>query len=373
MIVKVTRSQHVRICIQLLDRYRSALRATDIHSVTRGLLPGLLCLLLASGCSDAPGGGGIGGTGKTDLLYGEGIVIGAIDSQGGINGRIYDTAGASITLDGNSGDSTALKTGMSVSARVNHDALKAQSVNYQPLVTGPVQSIDNTSNTITVLDNTIMLSMDTELDNLTTEILSPGMIVEVSGTRSTDDTIVASYLAYQPQSSEFFTVGTVDVVDTDSSSTVLSSVAIDLQDFADNSGITQTELSQILVPGATIRAEIDPASLLDAKKPISARGLRAANSISFESGESLQVSGPVTRVTPDSITVNGLRLTVDEETLGFTLPGDELESFQVRLNENVTVTGITLTDSSPGGANASTAPVSYGSTYAITIILLDRF
>lgn len=360
-----------------------------IQSACRWLL---LCYVfsLSMGCSEPPGGGGIGGTGKNDVLYGEGLIVGAIEPGGEINGRTYDFTNARVTMDGANSDSLALKSGMFVSARVDHEAFVATSVVYQPMVTGPVQWFDSETNTITILGNQITYSTETSFDNLTPDDISAGTVLEISGKRTSSNAIAARYIGLKSMAATeqppYFTVGKVEDVDLDMGQATLSGVVLDLSNLMQSPILTPRRLTDsYLTIGRTIRALIDPALYSTSTSAFSVRGLRTVNTINFGSGESIQISGLATQIADNSIVVDGVRIAIDSETEGFTSTGESLDAFRIIENEWITLSGITLTTSSAANAlstdsdatqvSASTQVSSISDNsaiYAIVVILHDR-
>ncbi len=349
---------------------------STIHVAVRTVITSALLIVGLISCSDSPGGGGIGGTGKTDILIGQGLVSGTIDSAGGINGIIYDTSNATVTVDGNNGDIAALKTGMYVSARVDHDRLVAQSITYQPNVRGPIQSIDADGSTIQVLNNEISISLTTEFDDTSATELAVGSVVEVSGTRTANNQIVADYVAQRIEQSEFFTVGTVAEQSSDPNVAQISGIGIDLSQVIIDSGMTAQQFATtFLTAGTQLRAAFAPAIQASAGEPLVASSLTVLETNEYRPGESIQIAGAAIHIQPNSIVVNGKLITVDAETTGFTLLGEQLDSFTIMENESVVVNGLTLIEGSEinqGDTDSDGDTSASLQIYAISIVFLDR-
>jgi len=180
------------------------------------------CTLMLSAALVACGGGdemfaGIDARGTPVRV---GIVSkGTITGFGSIivNGIRFDTASASIDVDGNAGTQSDLKVGHVVVVRgtMNDDGTDAvaDTVSFDDLVEGPISAIDTAAGTITVLGQLVVIDDDTSFD----EEISPASIdglnvndtVEVSGFLLADGSISATRIERKMAGSEFEVTGHV--------------------------------------------------------------------------------------------------------------------------------------------------------------------
>lgn len=171
----------------------------------------LLILLLAA-CS-----GGISGSGGVPpLVETEGFSVGPIDGFGSVilNGVAFDTSGASFTRDGESATQDDLRIGQVVEVEGDFETGIASSVTYRSEVKGPVTSVlvDSAElglGTLVVLGQTVRVDAQTVLDGTSLELLAPGDLLEVSGPRRSDGSVVATFLQRKDTLAEYKVVGTV--------------------------------------------------------------------------------------------------------------------------------------------------------------------
>jgi len=134
-------------------------------------------------------------------------VTGAIANISGSSIQIGDTnysmSGASITLDGNSGSLDDLRQGMVVTVKgsrpqSSNSALSTSnevtSVDFEDELEGPVTSIDLETSSFVVLGIRIEVNGLSLYEDVTLETLMVGNVVEVSGFRQPDDSILATYV-----------------------------------------------------------------------------------------------------------------------------------------------------------------------------------
>jgi len=136
-----------------------------------------------SGTSDQYAEGGIGGTGISDgSVSGFGSVF--------VNGVEFETTAATILIDGQSSNETALNIGQYVTVEGQFNPPIAERITYVETLKGQVDSI----NPLRVMGQTILIDNDTVFSNLTdVALLAPGDEVEISGPRQSNGDIVAGY------------------------------------------------------------------------------------------------------------------------------------------------------------------------------------
>lgn len=186
------------------------------------LLIGCLTALLVS-CGGGGGGtlaeGGIGGTG---VSYGKAASLGSVT----VNSTKFEFDNNTVfIIDGNSSSSQDdLKVGFVLRVEGDFDTSIASRVEYEETVRGPVENgsvtitnPDNSAATMTVLGQAVRTNSLTVFDNLVLDPLNPsaldGQVVDISGLREADGTIVASYIEAKTLSvNEYRVTGVVDSV-----------------------------------------------------------------------------------------------------------------------------------------------------------------
>ncbi|MEW8347163.1 MAG: DUF5666 domain-containing protein [Candidatus Thiodiazotropha taylori] len=146
---------------------------------------------------------GIGGTGQklADGIGGTGI-IGTITDFGSIwinNLHIHYDESVRIAVNGRSTKSDVFRLGQVVAVMSDpvNDGYRARYIDVVLEAVGPVSAIDLKNNRIHVLNQTVEIRNDTIVvaasgEGVKLESFSPGVLVEVSGLRRQDGTIVAS-------------------------------------------------------------------------------------------------------------------------------------------------------------------------------------
>lgn len=135
------------------------------------------------GTEDDRDGSGIGGTGIRGVITDFGSVI--------VNGLHVDyVADTPIFQDGEVVAAEALELGqvVAIDAFGDQASLSAQSIDIRREVLGPISDIDPAADSITVLDQRVVLAKDVEGD----ADMSPGQMVAVSGLRLPDGRIFAT-------------------------------------------------------------------------------------------------------------------------------------------------------------------------------------
>ncbi|MCH7834123.1 MAG: hypothetical protein IH911_03485 [Proteobacteria bacterium] len=147
------------------------------------------------------------------------VSIGTISGFGSVivNGVRYDTASATITVEGSSATQSDLKVGhvVVVHGTLNSDGItgSATSISFDDLVEGPIGAIDPATGTITVLSQLVIIDADTSFDITISppsiEGLAVGDVVEVSGFFLADGSINATRIEKKAAGGEFEVTGLV--------------------------------------------------------------------------------------------------------------------------------------------------------------------
>ena len=239
--------------------------------------------------------GGIGGTGIFGIITGFASIC--------VNGiEIHYTADTPVTMDASPSTLMDLATGQIVAIRAKGfgDVLTAKHIAIMHAAVGPITHIDHTSQRIQVLDQTIQLSADDNLEKLNT-----GTWVRVSGHRLADGTVAASHIqSIQPLA--------------------LSKI---------NGRITQINFGELVVDGT--RVEFDPQS-----QPT---GLSEGMEISIKGHwDGAHIHAQTIQIDPtrhslgnvEHIVLEGYVHAIDEQTL-------RINSRNINIKQGAEITGLT--------------------------------
>ena len=156
----------------------------------------IILYLAMLGVLTACGGGGGSDGNDAGTLTGKEVSTGTITGFGSVfvNGTRYDTSSASITSDDSTLDNVRdLKVGMV--ATVTSDSSVASNVSYEEDVKGPVDSqITDFSAPISVMSQTVIVDSATVIDNSLSFPVNAGDILEISGIRQSNDSILATFI-----------------------------------------------------------------------------------------------------------------------------------------------------------------------------------
>jgi hypothetical protein len=117
-----------------------------------------------------------------------------------LNGLVFDTSGAAITIDGQSATQDDLRAGEYIQVRGHHDDTQnqdfADQIDFRGNVIGPVTAIDATAQTLIVLGQSVRVTEDTSFDDDISPAslagITVGAFVEVSGMPLADGSIRAT-------------------------------------------------------------------------------------------------------------------------------------------------------------------------------------
>lgn len=174
----------------------------------------LLATTVTVGASCGSGGGSFGGG-----IGGSGLVVGPITGFGSIIvGDVeFDTTAAIVTLNGDLADPSDLRLGMVVRVEGEIDADRimgvADTVEFETVLEGPIESVDVASETADVLGDTVVIAEDTVLVGITLDAGSVGAVVEVSGLVDADGSIRATRVARRLIDNGFVLAGIVQDLD----------------------------------------------------------------------------------------------------------------------------------------------------------------
>jgi hypothetical protein len=172
---------------------------TAFPFITRLALLGLLLVLMSCG-------GGIGGSGSPVVAVGTVTEVGSVV----VNGIAFDTAGATITLNGQPGSEADLRLGQVVTVRgtlaPSGVAGTAETVAIENTATGPIESLDLAANSLVVLGQIVRIDATTQFGATPFDELVIGNIVTLSGFVDADGVLRATRVE---KTQDRFTDGTV--------------------------------------------------------------------------------------------------------------------------------------------------------------------
>ncbi len=271
-------------------------------------------VIAAIACGVVACGGGGGGGGSTAGIDRLGISSGTITGFGSIfvNGVEWRTSGAGISVDDGPGTEADLRLGQVVTVRGTLDANgaggRAESIDFDNEVEGPIASIDAAAASFVVLGQVVLTSPDTVFDDSIVggfAGLAVGDEVEVSGYRDAAGAIRATRVEQHDAGDDFEVKGVVSGLDPVAKTFLLGSLVVNyagavLEDFG----------SDTLGNGDFVEVEGDFAGgVLVADK------VEREDDISGDAGDESEVEGYITRfVSLADFDVAGVRVTTNAGT-----------------------------------------------------------
>lgn len=278
-----------------------------------------LCLTLGAlpgGCGQAPGGsgGGIGGSGL--VASADGVSLGAISAFGSVvlNGERFATDASEIVIAGEASDQSRLRVGMVVRADVDFATMSARRVEYEPTLIGPVESVRTIGSrtlALRALGQDVLVNRAVASRGLAPGGLHLGLVIEASGARDPNGTIVATFLREAPGAMVYRTSGPVGVAAPGAGTFAIGALSVDAT-------AAQGSLAGTAMPTAGTAVSVSgPAARYDADaSSFAAARLDAALEPNAAAGESVQLEGFVSAF--DSVAnfeVNGQGITTRPGTL----------------------------------------------------------
>ncbi len=272
-----------------------------------GGLATLLTLLLF-GCSGNP----------TQNLSEPVALAGVLSSDGTLAGRALDTLGARITKNGDP-SRAELRPGMVVEVRgqARGNRVRVETADIKIELKGQIEALDLDAGTLTVLGTLVQVDALTRIEeedgtSLALADLRVGDFVEVSGTRSSDGTVLATYIERKAYAeSEVEAKGYACGLDTEVRTFALWSGA-DCSDPALDTGISVNYASASLegTPAEGVRVEV--------KGTLEGSTL-VATKVKFKTGgpghdgdyAEIELYGPITNLDEAGMTFELLGSTVD--------------------------------------------------------------
>ena len=316
----------------------------------------LFALLGIAGCSEGPGGGGIGGTGKA--IAPDSLVVGVVDGFGSIvlNNQRYETDSATVFVDGNAAHLADLSVGMAVTARALSGTGEIVQLRYQPDVAGVVSAVNNDQNRFDVLGQAVYLTAETLLDEIDRSAIRTGVVLEVSGNRGADNSIVATYVRLAENLQRTYIVGRVQEPP-GGDGAMIGNAVIDASMLAEEMEISVKEYeTTYLELGALVRVEAvtggslqndqltsEAAPAGNGEIVLQATGVTTVTRPPYNAGDSVQVLGVVgASVGQSSYMVADVVVTLDADSVSVSSFGLPMEFPAAPENRPVLVDGVAL-------------------------------
>jgi hypothetical protein len=249
-------------------------------------------------------GGGVGGTG---------ISQGPITAFGSVfvNGVEFSTKGTVINKNGSPSIQDDLRKGMVVTVQGTFDANgtkgTANQLDFNDNLEGPIQSIDNGTQSLVVMGQTVKVDSGTRYEVVTGfGDLQIGYVIEVSGLPQAGGTILATYIelmstSYTP-GEEIEVKGMISGLDPSAHSFLIGSLTVDYNGLTSDN-LPRGGLSDGIFVEVKSTAGFDINGVLIASKVESFNG-----GISGNEGSRLELEGFVTQfdpLNPNNFDVNG--------------------------------------------------------------------
>ncbi|MEM8814464.1 MAG: DUF5666 domain-containing protein [Pseudomonadota bacterium] len=231
-----------------------------------------------------------------------------------VNGVRYDTSNASFDIDGVAGAESDLAVGQVVTIQGSTDEngqdARADSVSFDALLEGPVESIDVSAQSFVVLGQIVIVNNDTIFDDdfvpQDIEGLAPNDVVEISGFFDANDNIRATYVDLEQNAGDFEVSGIVSNLDAGNLSFEINGLTVDYSN-ANLSGFPNGAPEN----GQQVEAEgtLGGGELLATSVELEDNDLGAA------AGDDAEVEGIITRfVSAADFDVNGVPVTTNAST-----------------------------------------------------------
>ncbi len=312
----------------------------------------LLCVFtswMLSACSDAPGGGGIGGSGKIVPTPDSGLLIGQVSSVGvlTIGGTRVNTDQATIVVNGDSGTVSDIQIGMPVTVEadaeefsVESDAIVATKIEYQALLAGPVDTVSVDQTSMTIFGQSVLINENTYMDQVTIEDIFEGQEFEVSGARDDSNAIHADYIRAHSLTDSKFLVGQFDDRDIDIELVTISETPVDFRPLLES---TNSSIGSEILPGSTLYVELD--SRESPTDPLVATYAAVLSEISSNKYETIVVNGAISQIRDtDIFKIRNVHFRTTDETVFRNNAGAVIDPLAVEGIDVAKVSGTLLSD-----------------------------
>jgi hypothetical protein len=261
-------------------------------------------------------GGGTGGSGINSEPV---VVFGTVSGFGSIvvNGITFDTANATITLNGQPGSEADLQLGHVVTVQGTRDLSSAvgiaETVAFESNAEGPIDSINPATNSLVVLGQIVVVGDTTQFGDTPFNALDVGNIVELSGFVDTNGVLRATRVdrtqdAFIP-GIEIETSGTIANLDVAIQIFTLNMLTVDFSaaqlinlpgNQLLNGQVVEVTSSQNVVNGVLVADRVEVQNV----------------GIQGDAGEEAEIEGIITSVTSvDAFEVNGQPVRITSDTV----------------------------------------------------------
>jgi len=252
-----------------------------------------------------------------------GVAVGTVTDFGSIfvNGVEYSTNAADFTINDSTGDESDLSVGDVVTVRGTIDdngtTGTADTVTFDDLVKGPVDSVNVDGNSLVVMGQTVRVTVDTSYDNTggifnpaSLEGVLPDQIVEVSGYFNGTGEIVATRIEPKPVGTQFEVHGTVSNLNNTSMKFNLSALVVDFSPPAAIQDFPSGQISQ----GDFVEAK--GMSIDSTTGELTATIVELESRVpGTEDGDRMEIEGYITRfVSATDFDVDGMNVTTNTGT-----------------------------------------------------------
>ncbi len=300
-----------------------------LRSGWKNLMVVILALGLLGSCSGG-GGGDLAGGG----ISGTGVYNGVITSFGSVfvNGVEFSTTGAAITANNTGVTENDLDVGMKV--RVEASGTNALSINFDPEVIGPVQSIDTVNDRIVVMGQTVLIQGTTILKGFGSILdLVEGNPLVVSGFFDAAGNIRAVFIELKPQTSGEEVKGLISAFDAVSRTFVINGLPVDYSGVTDPPQLQNGDFVEVR---GGLSATTLVATYIELEEPVG----------TALPGNEMAVEGIVTsRTSVNDFEVNGLQVYTNASTVYENgLEGDVAVNVMVEVEGTVNDAGVLVAE-----------------------------
>jgi hypothetical protein len=256
-----------------------------------------------------------------------------------VNGARFDTSNTEFSVDDEPGMESDLEKGMKVKVKgritADRSIAKAERVEYDADIEGPIESISLTEQFIVVLGTTIYVDDLTEFDDVEFTELSVDDVVEVSMIANDDGTYVATRIEKEYDDDDYEIKGIVENLDVDNLTFTLKNKTVDYSnafevDDISNGDYVEVEFRDMSPDGIIYALEVE----VESDDDDGSQGYTTIKSQIAEltDGNMVLTSGEVIAINSDTEVENGelsdltvgMRIVVEAEYEDGSLVADEI-------------------------------------------------
>ncbi|MEP7244122.1 MAG: DUF5666 domain-containing protein [Gammaproteobacteria bacterium] len=234
--------------------------------------------------------------------------FGVITSTGDItvNDIPYKSARSRVNINGHVSDESHLHVGQVVTIEGSIDPSEttaiADEISYNADLQGPITFASSDAQTLTVLGHTVRITASTVVEGQSSEGLSPGQLVEVSGYPNAAGEFVASRVSVDPHTTGAQVHGTVSALDQNAQTFLVGSLLVDYAT-ANVAGLLAEDVDVVVQGGVSDGAHLLVANRVTVTPPLG------------RPGESVDLESIITSfASAAEFELNGWRIRGDEKT-----------------------------------------------------------